>query len=108
MPEVRTAIWMPSRSDQIVTSDATSHCRAFGAASAIGHSELAAPTRPTENVQMVSTQPELPVRCCTTHAPAIRIESATAIAANAFKYKNIMQMPVRRRRHQRFMKYAED
>ena len=32
MPAVRTAMCRPSRSDQIATSAATSHCRAFGAA----------------------------------------------------------------------------
>jgi hypothetical protein len=77
------AMWMPSRNDQITTSAATSHCRAFGAAPAIGHSALAAPTRPSEKVQMVSTQPELPVRCWTTQAPAIRIEREAAIRTRA-------------------------
>jgi len=89
MPAVRTAMCMPSRSDQTATRAATSHCRAFGAANAGGQSALAAPTRPTENVQMVSTQPELPVRCCTIQAPAIRTESAAAIAGSAVKYETI-------------------
>jgi hypothetical protein len=89
MPAVRTAICTPSRNDQIATRTATSHCRAFGAPFESGQSALAAPTRPTENVQIVSTQPELPVRCCTTQAPAIRIESDSAIAASATKYEII-------------------
>jgi hypothetical protein len=50
---------------------------------------LAAPTSPSENVQMVSTQPELPVRCCTIHAPAISADSESAIAAIAQRYKPI-------------------
>jgi hypothetical protein len=41
------------------------------AAPATGQSALPASTRPSAKVQMVSTQPELPVRCCTTQAPAI-------------------------------------
>ena len=36
-----------------------------------------APIRPSAKVQIVSTQPELPVRCCTTQATAIRTESET-------------------------------
>jgi len=51
------------------TRPATSHCRALGAVPATGHSALPVPTRPRERVQMVSTQPELPVRCCTNQAP---------------------------------------
>ena len=38
---------------------------------------------PSENVQMVSTQPELPVRCCTAQAPAISTDRVSAMAANA-------------------------
>ena len=91
IPAVRIAIWMPSRSDQIATSAATSHCRALGAAPATGHSALPAPTSPSEKVQMVSTQPELPVRCCTTQATAIRIDSDSAIAASAPRYTIVMQ-----------------
>ena len=74
---------VPNRSDQIATRAATSHCRAFGAAPPTGHNALPAPTRPTEKVQIVSTQPELPVRCCTSQAPAISNESDTAMAASA-------------------------
>src|SRR3984957_3318945 len=87
----------PSRSDQIATRAATSHCRAFGAAPDIGHSALPAPTSPSEKVQMVSTQPELPVLLCTSHAPAIRADSDSAIAAKPSRYqeasicKTIMQ-----------------
>jgi len=80
---------MPSRNDQIATRAATSHCRVFGAPFVSGQSALAAPTRPTAKVQIVSTQPELPVRCCTTQAPAIRIESDSAIAASATRYETI-------------------
>jgi hypothetical protein len=80
---VRAAICAPSRSDQIATSAATSHCRPFGAAPPTGHSALPAPVSPSEIVQMVSTQPELPLRCCTAHAPAISTDSATAMAASA-------------------------
>src|SRR6266700_221545 len=90
MPEVRMAICAPSRSDQIATSTATSHCRVFGAIPAIGQSALPAPTSPTEKVQMVSTQPELPVRCWTTQANAIRSVSETAIAAAALRYKTVI------------------
>ena len=43
---------------------------------------------------MVSTQPELPVRCCTSQAPAIRTDSETAIAASASRYKMVMQNPI--------------
>ena len=50
-------------------------------------------TRPSENVQTVSTRPELPVRCCTTQAPAISTESDTAIAASVWKYKGAMKNP---------------
>jgi len=89
MPAVRTAMCMPSRNDHTATSAATSHCRAFGAVFSSGQSELPAPTKPTENVQMVSTQPELPVRRCTTQAPAIRTESASAITASAARYETI-------------------
>src|SRR5471032_3395316 len=106
MPAVRTAICEPSRSDQIATKAATSHCRAFGALPETGHSALPAPVSPTENVQMVSTQPELPVRCCTIQATAIRIESDSAIASRASKYKTTMQKPVNRLKRQRFVKYA--
>jgi hypothetical protein len=44
---------------------------------------------------MVSTQPELPVRCCTSQAPAIRADSESAIAASASKYKTVMQSPAK-------------
>src|SRR5262249_29141306 len=47
-----------------------------------GHSALPAPTKPTAKVQIVSTQPELPVRCCTTQANAIRIASESAMVAS--------------------------
>jgi hypothetical protein len=50
-----------SRSDQIATRAATSHWRAIGAAPDIGHNPLPAPTSRSENVQMVSIQPEFPV-----------------------------------------------
>ena len=90
---MRRAICVPSRSDQINTNAATSHCRAAGAAPPIGHSALPAPTSPTENVQMVSTQPELPVLRCTVQAMAIRIESDSAIAARASRYKTVMGNP---------------
>ena len=43
---------------------------------------------------MVSTQPELPVRCCTTQAPAISAASATAIPASASRYTAVMKNPV--------------
>ena len=108
MLAVRIAMCTPSRSDQIATKAATSHCRAFGAAPPTGHSALAAPTSPTANVQMVSTQPELPVRCCTIQAPAIRIDSDTAIAASASRYKIVMQKPVNRCGVKDLSKYASD
>lgn len=60
---------------------------------ATGQSALPAPTRPSAKVQMVSTQPELPVHCCTTQAPAIRIASETAMAASAPRYRTVMQNP---------------
>jgi hypothetical protein len=85
------AICTPNRNDQIDTNAATSHCRAFGAAPPIGHSALPAPVSPTENVQMVSTQPELPVRCRTIQASDMRIESDTAIRASASKATMITQ-----------------
>jgi hypothetical protein len=46
---------------------------------------------------MVSTQPELPVRCCTSQAPAIKTDSESAIAASASKYKYwaVMQSPAK-------------
>jgi hypothetical protein len=50
---------------------------------------------PREKVQMVATQPELPVRCCTSQAPAIRNDSESAIAASASKYKTVMQSPAK-------------
>src|SRR5436190_24158089 len=84
---------MPSRSDQVATSAATIHCLTFGGP-AIGHSALAAPTRPSEKVQMVSTQPELPVRCCTRKAPAIRIEREAAIRTRAARQVSVMQIPI--------------
>ena len=83
IPAVRTAICEPSRSDQTATRLATSHCRALGAAPSAGHSAPMAPVSPSENVQMVSTQPELPVRCCTIQASAIRIDNDNAIPAKA-------------------------
>jgi len=83
MPAARIAICMPSRSDQITTRAATSHCLALGAAPPIGQSAPPAPTSPTAKVQIVSTQPELPVRCCTTQAKVIRIDSDSAIATRA-------------------------
>ena len=54
-----------------------------GAPPSIGASAEAAPTSPSENVQMVSTQPELPVFCCTTQASAISTDSASAMPASA-------------------------
>jgi hypothetical protein len=90
---VRAAICAPNRSDQTATRAATRHCLALGAAPATGHSALPTPTRPSEKVQMVSTQPELPVRCCTRKAPAIRSDSETAMAASASRYKMVMQNP---------------
>src|SRR5579871_2065881 len=87
MPAVLIAMCTPSRSDQAPTKAATSHCREFGASPATGHNAAPAPTKPTENVQMVSTQPELPVRCCTTQAPIIKIESEAAMATSAPKYE---------------------
>lgn len=93
MTAVRTAMCIPNRSDQTATRAATSHCRAFGAAPADGHSALPAPTAPTEKVQMVSIQPEFPVRCCTIQAMAIRIESDIAIPARTSRYETDMQNP---------------
>src|SRR5579871_665240 len=87
MPAVLIAMCTPSRSDQAPTKAATSHCREFGASPATGHNAAPAPTKPTENVQMVSTQPELPVCCCTTQAPIIKIESEAAMATSAPKYE---------------------
>ena len=84
---------MPSRSDQITTSAATSHCRALGAAPPTGQSALPAPTSPTAKVQMVSTQPELPLCCCTTQAKAIRIDSDSAIAMRDSRYKTVIRNP---------------
>jgi len=69
----------------------------LGAAPPSGQSALPAPTSPTAKVQIVSTQPEFPVRCCTAHAPAIRTDSETAIATNASKYKMLIQKPTNRR-----------
>jgi hypothetical protein len=96
----------PSRTDQIATSAATNHCRAFGEAPATGQSAEPAPTRPSENVQIVSTQPELPVRCCTSHAPVIRIDNDTAIAASASRYKIVMKSPDKPLNACAFHKYA--
>ena len=49
---------------------------------------------PSEKVQMVSTQPELPVRCCTTQAPVIRTDSETAIASQRLQIqKGSCRMP---------------
>jgi hypothetical protein len=58
---------------------------------------LPAPVKPSANVQMVSTQPELPVHYWTSQAPLIRTDSVTAIAANASRYQRIMQIPAKRR-----------
>jgi hypothetical protein len=55
---------------------------------------------------MVSTQPELPVRCCTSQAPAIGADSDSAIAASASKYKITLQKPVKLLWRQTFVKYA--
>ena len=88
MPLLRLAICEPSRTAQIATSAATSHCRAFGLAPSTGHSAEPAPTRPSEKVQMVSTQPELPVRCWMTQAPAISRHSDSAMKNSAFRYQN--------------------
>ena len=96
IPRVRAAMCEPSRTDQIATRAATSHCRALGAAPATGHSAEPAPTKPSENVQIVSTQPELPVRCCTSQAPAIRIDMDTAIKTSASRYRIVMESPDKR------------
>src|SRR5260370_18059329 len=61
----------------------------------IGHSALPDPA-----------SPELPVRCCTVQAMAIRIESDSAIPARASRCKTIMQKSVHRLMRQRFVKYA--
>ena len=90
---VRTAMCRPSRSDQIATNAATSPCRAFGLTPAIGHSALPAPTSPTAKVQIVSTQPELPVRCCTRKANAIRTHSDSAMASSAQRYTVVIWKP---------------
>ncbi len=90
IPAVRAAMCTPSRSDQIASRAATSHCLEFGAVPAIGHSALATPTSPRENVQMVSTQPEFPVHCCTSQAMAISTESDTAMAISPSRNKAIM------------------
>jgi hypothetical protein len=42
---------------------------------------------------MVSTQPELPLRCCTSQASVIRIDIDTAMPANASKAKTVMRNP---------------
>jgi hypothetical protein len=54
----------------------------------------------------VSTQPELPVRCCTAHAPVIRIDRHSAMTASASRCKMTMQKPANRPKRQRFVKYA--
>jgi len=51
------------------------------------------PRNPSEKVQIVSTQPELPVRCCTTQAPAISTESDAAMATSALRYNAVMKNP---------------
>src|ERR1700738_5019871 len=55
---------------------------------------------------MVSTQPELPVRCCTIQAMAIGTKSDIKNPASASRYKTVMQKPVNRLRRQIFVKYA--
>jgi hypothetical protein len=82
MPAVGIAICSPSRSDRIIAKAARIYCLAFGP-NPIGHSALAAPTSPIAKVQIVSTRPALPVRCWTSHAPAMVIESESAIPASA-------------------------
>src|SRR5437667_11129222 len=91
-------IWPPSRNAQTATRVATSHCRAVGTVAPIGQSAPAAPTRPTDKVQIVSTQPELPLRCCTTQASAIRTDSDSAmtdsdIAPTAPRSKTLLAKP---------------
>lgn len=82
MPAVGIAICSPSRSDRIIAKAARIYCLAFGP-NPIGHSALAAPTSPIAKVQIVSTRPALPVRCWTSHPPAMVIESKSAIPASA-------------------------
>jgi hypothetical protein len=71
-----------------MTSAATSHCRAFGASPPTGQSALAAPTSPTENVQTVSTQPELPVRCCATQPSRHQDGKRKVNGKECFKIRN--------------------
>jgi hypothetical protein len=42
---------------------------------------------------MVSTQPELPVRCCTIQASAIRIDNDSAIPKRVSRYQTVMRNP---------------
>ena len=57
-----------------------------------------------EKVQIVSTQPELPVRCCTSQAPAIRIESATAMPPALRDTKLSCKIPVDNQRFRNTLK----
>jgi hypothetical protein len=83
MPAERTAMCSPSRNAQANTSAATIHCRAGKDSVENGHSAAPTPTSPTAKVQMVSTQPELPVRCWTIQATAISRQSPAAMAITA-------------------------
>ena len=64
-------------------SAATIHCRAGNASVENCHSAATAPTSPNRERQMVSTQPELPVRCCTIQAAAISAQSGVGMTTSA-------------------------
>ena len=49
--------------------------------------------KPSETVQIASTQPALPVLGYTIQVPAIRTESKTATAASASRYRTVMKNP---------------
>ena len=83
MPAERMAMCSPSRRVQAMTSAATMNCRDGNASCAKRPQRRDHADEPVENVQMVSTQPELPVRCWMIQAAAISVPSAAAIAASA-------------------------
>ena len=84
---------MPSRAAHNATSTATTISRG---GKLCGGSSSAAPipTRPSPNVQTVSTHPEFPVRSRISQAPDMMTDNATAITtAERMNVTNVMSEP---------------
>ena len=108
IPAVRCAMCSPSRSDQIATRRRDQPLpRVRRRRRRPATARRAAPTSPTEKVQMVSTQPELPVRCCTSQAHRHQDRERYRDAGQRFEIKNRhAKMPVNRVRRRTSVKYA--